>query len=260
MLVFFSTVFYFPSFTIDFFPTCTWFDQQSAGLWGVSLCLSYTSPPETVASCTIVLSLVIKASLWHPLLDSVKNWIKWNQFNKYPLPSAYCIEGAAGLGGDTWRERHRLQGAYGLFWGLRQAWHKARQNVCFVRETKMTCLVGLEEKRQMGMLLDKKRGSPEADLQAQRALRFEVGVGRRWPSVDGPSQSQMQTAGHRGVPENEWNPRCLSETDEGISEDDSSNPRREHPSEGPEHLPSREDLPQAKEGKGVPTGNGTVSG
>ena len=122
--ILFHCAFYFPSFTIEFFPTCTWFDQQSAGLWGVSLCLSYTSPPEMVASCTIVLSLVIKASLWHPLLDSVKNWIKWNQFNKYPFPSAYCIEGAAGLGGDTWREereRHRLQEAYSLFQGLRHA-------------------------------------------------------------------------------------------------------------------------------------------
>ena len=111
-----------------------------------------------------------------------------------------------------------------------------------------------------GNVAGQEKGSPEADLQAQRALRFEAGVGRRWPSVDGPSQSQIQRAGHRGVPENEWSPRCLSETDEGISEDDASNPRRKHPSEGPEHLPSREDLPQATEGKGVPTGNGTVSG
>lgn len=111
-----------------------------------------------------------------------------------------------------------------------------------------------------GNVAGQEKGSPEADLQAQRALRFEAAVGRRWPSVDGPSQSQIQRAGHRGVPENEWSPRCLSETDEGISEDDASNPRRKHSSEGPEHLPSREDLPQAKEGKGVPTGNGTVSG
>ena len=123
-----------------------------------------------------------------------------------------------------------------------------------------TCLVSLEEKKQMGILLDKRRGSPEADLQAQRLLQFEAGVGRRWPIVDRPSQSRLQRVGHRGVPENEWSPTCLSETDEGTSEDDSSNPRREHPSEGPEHLLSREDLPQAREGKGLPAGDGTVSG
>ena len=56
---------------------------------------------------------------------------------------------------------------------------------------------------------------------------------------------------------------------EGTSEDEitglvadrhSSHPRCEHRSEGPEHLPSREALLQAKQGKGLPVGDVIVSG
>lgn len=55
-------------------------------------------PPEPVRGRTTVPSSLIKAGLWHPLLDSVKNWINWNQFNKQSL-SAYCAEGTAGRRG-----------------------------------------------------------------------------------------------------------------------------------------------------------------
>lgn len=99
MLVFFSTVHFiflihdriFPNLHLVW-PTVSWLLRI--------LPVYSLQAPETVDSGTTVLSLVIKASLWHTLLDSVKNWIKWNQFNKYSL-SAYCLEGIAGLGGDT---------------------------------------------------------------------------------------------------------------------------------------------------------------
>lgn len=95
-----------------------------------------------------------------------------------------------------------------------------------------TCLVSLEKKKQMGILLDKRRGSPEADLQAQRVLQFEAGVGEGGLLLTDGARADCR-GGPQRSPENECSPRCPSETDEGTSEDDSSNLRREHPSEGP---------------------------
>lgn len=60
----------------------------------------------------------------------------------------------------------------------------------------MKYCVGLEEKRWMALLLDQRWGHLRTALRHRR-LWLQVGVGTKWYSVDGQSESEVWSVVHK---------------------------------------------------------------